>query len=117
MRKLKLLLSCLTFLFVGYMAYAQNIQVSGTVTDATTGEGVPFASIQVKGTTTGASTDADGKFTMSVSRNATLIFSSIGYVNQEVEVNGRSVVNVLLAVDAESIDETVVVAYGTAKRE
>ena len=117
MRKLKLLLSCLTLLFVGYAAYAQNIQVSGTVTDASTGEGVPFASVSVKGTMTGTSTDVDGKYTLSVPKNGTLVFSSIGYVNQEVDVNGRATVNVLLAVDTESIDETVVVAYGVAKRE
>ena len=117
MRKLKLLLSCLAFLFVGYMAYAQNIQVSGTVVDASTNEGVPFASIQVKGTTTGGSTDADGNYAISVPKNATLIFSSIGYVNQEVDVNGRSVVNVMLAPDMENLEEAVItIAYGAAKK-
>ena len=82
MRKLKLFLSCVMFFAVGFLAYAQNINVSGTVTDASTGEGIPFASIQVKGTMTGTATDADGNYTISVPKNATLVFSSIGYINQ-----------------------------------
>ena len=117
MRKLKFFLSCVMLLVVGFLAYAQNINVSGTVTDAATGEGVPFASIQVKGTMTGTATDADGNYTISVPRNATLIFSSIGYINQEAEVAGRTVINILLAPDTESLDELVVVAYGVAKKE
>lgn len=104
-------------LFVaGFLAYAQNIAVSGTVTDASTGEGIPFASIQVKGTMTGTSTDADGNYTLSVPKNAILLFSSIGYLNQEAAVEGRTVINILLAPDTESLEETVVVAYGTAKK-
>ncbi|MBP5572933.1 MAG: SusC/RagA family TonB-linked outer membrane protein [Bacteroidales bacterium] len=117
MRKLHLFLSCVVFLFIGVVAYAQNINVSGTVTDAQTGEGVPFASIQVRGTMTGTSTDADGNYTISVPKNATLVFSSIGYINQEAEVGGRTTINILLAPDTESLDELVVVAYGVAKRE
>lgn len=117
MRKLRLLLTCLlTFLALG-SAFAQNISVKGVVTDAATGEGVPFASIQVKGTTTGTSTDADGNYTINVPRNATLIFSSIGYLNQEAAVEGRAVIDIMLAPDTESLEELVVVAYGTAKRE
>ena len=87
------------------------------VSDASTGEGIPFASIQVKGTMNGTATDADGNYSISVPKNAILIVSSIGYLNQEVAVDGRAVVNVMLAPDTESIEETVVVAYGTAKRE
>ena len=117
MRKLKLILSCIMFFAVGYIAYAQNIAVSGTVTDASTGEGVPFASIQVKGTMTGASTDADGNYTITVPRNAVLVYSSIGYVNQEAEVNGRTVINILLAPDTENLEEAVItIAYGAAKK-
>ena len=102
--------------FVGYFAYAQNIAVSGTVVDASTGDGVPFASIQVKGTMTGTSTDADGNFAISVPRNATLVFSSIGYVTQEAAIEGRTVINILLAPDAEALEETVVVAFGTVNK-
>ncbi len=117
MRKLKLCFTCIVFLAASFFAYAQNINVSGMVSDASTGEGIPFASIQVKGTMNGTATDADGNYSISVPNNAILIVSSIGYLNQEVAVDGRAVVNVMLAPDTESIEETVVVAYGTAKRE
>ena len=117
MRKLRLLFTCLlTFLALG-SALAQNITVKGEVKDANTGEGVPFASIQVKGTMTGTATDANGNYSIDVPRNATLIFSSIGYLNQEAAVEGRGVINILLAPDTESLEELVVVAYGVAKRE
>ena len=117
MRKLKFFLSCVMLFAVCFLAYAQNINVSGKVTDAATGESVPFASIQVKGTMTGTATDADGNYTISVPRNAILVFSSIGYLNQEAAVEGRGVINILLAPDTESLDELVVVAYGVAKKE
>ena len=97
-------------------ALAQNITVKGEVKDANTGEGVPFASIQVKGTMTGTATDAAGKYAIDVPRNAVLIFSSIGYINQEAAVDGRNVVNILLVPDAEALEETVVVAYGTVNK-
>ena len=117
MRKLRLLFTCLLTVLALVPALAQTITVKGEVKDANTGEGVPFASIQVKGTMTGTATDADGNFTIDVPRNATLIFSSIGYLNQEAAVEGRTTVNILLAPDTESIEELVVVAYGVAKKE
>lgn len=81
MKKLRFAMTCLS-LVLSLAAFAQNITVKGVVTDATTGEGIPYASIQVKGTVTGTSTDADGAFSFSVPSRATLIFSSIGYVTQ-----------------------------------
>ena len=117
MRKLKLLLASLLMVMVCNVVVAQNITVKGVVTDAATGETVPFASIQVKGTMTGTSTDTDGNYSIDVPRNATLIFSSIGYVNQEVAIEGRAVVNVLLAPDTENLEEAVItIAYGAAKK-
>ena len=117
MRKLRLLFTCLLTILALVPALAQTITVKGEVKDANTGEGVPFASIQVKGTMTGTATDADGNYTIDVPRNATLIFSSIGYLNQEAAVEGRGVINILLAPDTESLEELVVVAYGVAKKE
>ena len=99
------------------MAIAQNIQVKGKVVDANTGEGVPFASVQLKGTMTGTSTDADGTYFLTVPSRSTLVFSSIGYQTQEVAVEGRTVVDVILAADAEFLEDVLVVAYGTAKKE
>jgi TonB-linked SusC/RagA family outer membrane protein len=69
-----------------------------------------------KGTQNGAVTDIDGKYVITVSPGATLVFSSIGYATQEVAVGNRSVVDVLLALDTELLDEVVVVGYGTMKR-
>ncbi|MBR3485787.1 MAG: TonB-dependent receptor [Bacteroidales bacterium] len=116
MRKLRLLFTCLlTFLALG-SALAQTITVKGEVKDANTGEGVPFASIQVKGTMTGTATDAEGNYSIDVPRNAVLVFSSIGYLNQEAAVEGRGVINILLAPDTESLEELVVVAYGTVNK-
>ncbi len=116
MRKLRLLFTCLLTVLALGTALAQNITVKGSVTDAT-GEGVPFASIQVKGTMTGTATDGDGNYSIDVPRNATLIFSSIGYLNQEVAVEGRSIINVILATDTENLEEAVItIAYGAAKK-
>ena len=115
MKKLKSVLTC--FLLAVTALSAQNIQVKGTVTDASTGEAVPFASVLIKGTTTGTSTDGDGMYVLSAPAQATLIFSSIGYQTQEVAVGGRTVVNCLLAADTEYLDDVLVVAYGTAKKE
>ena len=117
MRKLRILFTCLLTVLALGTALAQNITVKGVVTDSATGEGVPFASIQVKGTMTGTATDGDGNYSIDVPKNATLVFSSIGYLNQEVAVEGRTLVNVLLAPDTESIEELVVVAYGVARKE
>ena len=116
MRKLRLLFTCLLTVLALVPALAQTITVKGEVKDANTGEGVPFASIQVKGTMTGTATDAEGNYSIDVPRNAVLVFSSIGYLNQEAAVEGRSVVNIMLAPDTESLEELVVVAYGTVNK-
>ena len=116
MKKIRFVLTCL-LLAVSVAVSAQNIQVKGKVVDANTGEGVPFASLQLKGTLTGTSTDAEGSFVLTVPSRSTLIISSIGYQTQEVAVEGRTVIEVLLASDAEFLEDVLVVAYGTAKKE
>ncbi len=99
------------------LATAQNIQVKGTVTDASTGEPIPFASVQLKGTMTGVSTDIAGTYAISVPSNGVLIFSSIGYTSSEIPVNQRAAINVSLTPDSEVLEDVIVVAYGTVKRE
>ncbi len=95
----------------------QQISVSGTVTDAATGSAMPGVNVLVKGTTLGAITGVDGKYTITnVDRNATLVFSFIGYVTQEAAVSGRSVVDMVLAGEVTDLDEVVVVGYSTQKR-
>ena len=99
------------------LAYGQDVMtVTGTVTDSSNGLPVPFASIQLKDTMTGASTDGDGKFSLDVPSDGVLIFSSIGYVTVEIPVSGMGVLDVRLAPDTEMLEETIVVAYGTATR-
>jgi len=115
MKKVKLFFTVLA-LSVCALAYGQNITVKGTVSDASTGEPVPFASLQLKGTMTGTSTDANGEYSISVPTDGILVFSSVGYTTQEVAVNGKTTINVSLASDAEFLDETIVVAYGTATK-
>ena len=104
----------LAVLTMGFQAFAQNA-VSGKVTDAK-GEAIPGVSVLVKGTTTGTMTDLDGSYRLNVRPGATLVFSCVGFEDQEVVPGSRSVVNVTLAEDSELLDEVVYVAYGTAKK-
>lgn len=115
MKKVKIFFTALLALAAS-VAFAQNITVTGTVSDASNNEPVAFASIQLKGTMTGSTTDADGHYSISVPSDGSLIFSSIGYKTIEVSVAGKSVLNVVLESDSEFIDETIVVAYGTATK-
>ena len=116
MKNMRLLLTgLLCFIAVGF-ASAQNINVTGTVKDAANGEPVGFAYVQIKGTTTGTSTDDDGTFSIKVPKDGVLIFSFVGYKTTEVEVKGRTHIDVLLESDALELDETLVVAYGTQKK-
>ena len=95
------------------LTYSQD--VSGTVSDAS--GPLPGASVLVKGTTKGAQTDFDGKFTIkNVGSNAVLVFSYIGLKTQEVNVAGRSNVNVTLKEDSAELKEVVVIGYGSVKK-
>ncbi|MGH2643201.1 MAG: SusC/RagA family TonB-linked outer membrane protein, partial [Chitinophagaceae bacterium] len=91
--------------------------VSGTVTDAATKRPLVGVSIQVKGTTQGAITDAAGKFSLDVPDGAVLIISSIGYNTQEIAVNGRQVINIVLSSSAMSLRQLVVTALGIKQEE
>lgn len=93
------------------------IAVSGTVTSQANGETLPGVTVVVKGTGTGTVTDLDGRYTIDVPNDDDiLVFSSIGYTTQEVTVNGRSVIDVLLEEDVRSLEEVVVVGYGTQRK-
>lgn len=116
MKKFRLFLTCLALVFSGVMS-AQNIQVAGIVKDAATGEPIPYASVQVKGTRTGVNTAENGTFSLSAPSNGTLVISFIGYKTQEILIQNRSTINVDLALDAVALDNVIVVAYGTAKKE
>ena len=117
MKYLKLTVAVMAMLVLSLSAYAQNLNVTGVVTDSSTGEGVPFAGVQIKGTTSGTVTDMDGLYSISVPSDGILVFSSIGYKDVEVPVAGKIKVDAILYPDTEQIEETIVVAFGTATKE
>lgn len=109
------LLLLLSFSFFFQLAVFGQMQVTGTVT-ATNGDPL-IASVQVKGTTQGLSTDAEGRFALTnVAEDAILVVSSVGYHSQEISVNGRAVINVILEVSGQALDDVIIVAYGTSTR-
>ncbi len=102
-------------LLMSVVAFAQN-QIKGHVADAA-GDPIIGANVTVKGTTTGTITDIDGNFTLEVgSTDGTLVVSFIGYKSVEAKMNGTSPINVVLQEDTETLDEVVVVGYGTQNR-
>ncbi len=97
----------------GGAAWAQESEVSGTVTSQDDGGPLPGVSVMIQGTTTGTVTDLDGKYSISVSSaEASLEFSYIGYKSQNVQVRGRSTVNVSMVPDISQLSEVVVTAFG-----
>ena len=98
------------------VAFAQNITVTGKVSDAADGTPIPFASVHVKGTMVGTSADADGIYTVQAAPTATLVFSSVGYHTVEVAIENQKTVNCALNVDTEALESSVVVGYGSAKK-
>ena len=103
-------------LLFSFGSIAQDRTVSGRVTDATTGDPVPGATVLEKGTQNGVITDFDGYFTISPGENAILVFSFVGYANQEVEVGAQSTINIQMSEDIQQLAEIVVVGYGTQKK-
>ncbi|MBO9199519.1 MULTISPECIES: TonB-dependent receptor [Niastella] len=98
------------------VAVVRNIKVSGRVT-STTGEPVTGVSVVVKGTTIGTTTDGAGNYSLTVPDSAILVFSSLGFETQEITVNGRATIDVSLkAADASSLQQVVVVGYGTSTK-
>lgn len=93
-------------------ASAQSSNVSGKVTDET-GEALPGVNVVQKGTTIGTVTDIDGNFSITVDQNATLVFSFVGFLTEEVSLGGRSAIDVQLTPDVQQLSEVVVIGYGT----
>lgn len=106
----------LVLILIGTSVFAQTKQVTGVVKDAT-GETVIGASVVEKGTTNGVITDFDGVFKLTVSENAVLQISYIGYQTQEVKVAGKTTLDITLREDTEMLEEVVVVGYGAQKKE
>lgn len=97
------------------ISFAQEKSVSGSVTSANDGFPLAGVNVIVKGTTRGVQTDFDGKFTIKASANETLVFSFVGMKTAEKTVGATSTINVQMNEDASSLDEIVIVAYGTEK--
>lgn len=112
MKKYLLMLFCLCGSLV---ASAQQRSVTGVVTD-TNNETVIGASVFEKGTSNGTITNLSGEYSLQVPSGATLVFSYIGYVTQEVVVGEKSTINVTLSEDTEQLEEVVVVGYGVQKK-
>ena len=97
--------------------FAQDITVTGTVTDASTGEGIAGATILLQGDATRwVMTDAMGAYTISVPSDGVLEVRFMGYTTQEIPVNGRSTVDVSMEIEAEMLDDVIVVGYGSARK-
>ena len=106
----------LAFLFLRpFTIYAQDIQVTGLVTEQTGGDAIPGVSILVKGTSNGTITDVDGNFSLKVNPNSILVLSFIGFQKLEVPVNGQSVLNIKLKEDTGQLNEVVITALGVSK--
>lgn len=96
--------------------FAQNLTVKGKVTDQR-GEPVVGATVMLStNQTVGALTDLDGNYSINVPSNSSLVFSCVGYATQTVAVGGRTVIDIVFAEDAEFLDETVVIGYGTQRK-
>ena len=114
---MRLILTLLTALTAIAASAQDNPRtVKGKVTDSSDGSPIPFVSVHIDGTMVGINADADGFYSITIPEDCTLIFSSIGYKTKDVAVEGRTLIDVTLEPDAESIEETIVIAYGTATK-
>ncbi|MFY0481406.1 SusC/RagA family TonB-linked outer membrane protein [Flavobacterium sp. PLA-1-15] len=98
--------------------YAQGgTNITGVVTDASDSMSIPGVTVMEKGTTNGTSTDIDGSFSLRVAGpNAVIVISSMGYQTQEIPLNGKQTLTVVMAADEKTLEEVVVVGYGTVKK-
>lgn len=112
----KLPLTVLVFSLLCSVAWAQNRLVTGTVTSQEDGSAVPGVNVLVQGTTKGTTTDVEGRYSIELAANEDmLVFSFIGFKQTVVQVGAQTQVNVVLETDITSLDEVVVVGYGTQK--
>lgn len=108
------ILGCV-LLFLGSSGVMAQGVITGKVTSDADNSALPGVNVILQGTTEGTVTDLDGNYTLEASEDAILVFSFIGYITEEVPVNGRSVIDVSLIEDITSLDEVVVVGYGTQR--
>lgn len=107
------------FFFLGFLTlsgFAQEIKITGVVTEGFTGEPMPGVTIQVKGTTTGTISDMDGKYNLMAKTGDILVFSTIGMKTVEKTITSNAPINVTLEEDNVALDQVVVIGYGTVKK-
>lgn len=113
---LKALVAC-AVLFLPFISQAQDKVITGRVTDSKDGSGIAGVSVSAKGSGGGAQTDASGAYRITVGPSVTtLVFTSVGFTTQEVNIEGRATADVSLVINNASLGEVVVIAYGTRKR-
>ncbi|MEM1407980.1 MAG: carboxypeptidase-like regulatory domain-containing protein, partial [Bacteroidota bacterium] len=97
--------------------FAQNVEIQGVVTSEEDGQGLPGVTILEDGTTNGTISDADGNFSIVVNADATLTFSFVGFLTQNIPVSGRTRIDLVMELDVASLEEVVVIGYATQKKE
>ncbi len=110
-----LVLSWVLMMTVVSTLFAQTRQVTGKVTSSEDGSTIPGVSVSIKGSTSGTTTSADGTYKISVGNGASLVFTSVGYLNKTMAVGNASTINVILEVDSKVLSEVVVTAGGVLK--
>lgn len=113
MKRILSLLVC--FLLYGVSIHAQDILIRGNVTTSEDGTSLPGVYVKIVGTNTGTATDAEGNYQLTIAPDASLIFTSIGYKDQEVAVAGQTILNVVMEPEATAVDEIVVTALGISR--
>nr|WP_315157481.1 TonB-dependent receptor [uncultured Flavobacterium sp.] len=115
MKLTKLLIFCVSSLLFSVVLQAQDITITGKVNDEK-GMPVPGATVLLKGTTTASSSDFDGKFTIKAPSNGVLVVSFIGFTTSNIQISGRTQIDVKLNPESQNLNEVVVIGYGTQKK-
>ncbi len=102
----------LGLMFISSQSFAQSTSVSGTIKDTDSGDPIPGVNVVVKGTSNGTVTDVDGNYTISVDKDAVLVYSFVGYATQEVTVGSQTTINLSMEMDISQLGEVVVIGYG-----
>ncbi len=106
----------LLMLYAPWVLAQNNVSVKGKVTSQENNSALPGVNVVVKGTTVGTATDAEGNYTISAPANSTLVFSFIGFVNEEVAIGNRTTIDIALAPDIKALSEVVVIGYGEREK-
>jgi TonB-linked SusC/RagA family outer membrane protein len=107
----------LIFTLLHVSAFGQARQISGTVSSSEDGQPIPGVNVVVQGTNKGTVTDIDGKYSLELAENEnTIVFSFVGFTSQTVTVDQRSTIDITLQIDAKTLDEIVVIGYGTVRK-